>query len=296
MSILLLYKSTDKETAEQILAICRAVGAKVDLCLYESPWRESLPEVLGRHSIVVAVVDKDFFKYASSVFVSGYVAASSMPLVLYKKNNYKLPPFLDRAPTTSELRLLTGILTRELAKSENRETRRKARRALKEMGFPLTHEAFIKTVTDGETLAVEQFLKGGFPPDLDDENGVPLLCLAARNRHRSLVSLLLKHGADVNGVSMDRGNTALMDAAASKESAIVADLIKAGADLDVRSKAGQTALILAVGQKDEESARILIDAGASVQHTDNLGMSAEKYARLFKLSKVIDLLEQKSLS
>ncbi len=296
MGILLLYKSSDEETAEQIMAICRAVGTEVQLYPYESPWRENLTAALIGKSVIIAVVDKDFFKFASSVFMSGYIVGRKVPLILYKKSHYKLPRFFAGIAATSELRSLTGILTRELQKSEGRDARRKAKEALKEMGFPLTREAFIQTVKDGEILAVEQFLKSGFSPDLEDENGVPLLCLAARNKHRAVVSLLSRNGADINAVSMDRGNTALMDAAAAGEADILADLIEAGADLDIRSKAGQTALILSIGQKDEESTRMLIEAGASVQGNDSLGMSAEKYARLFKLAKVIDLIEQKSLS
>ncbi len=296
VSILLLYKTSDEETAEQILAICRAVGTEVQLYPYESPWRENLTGALEGNAVVIAVVDKDFFKFASSVFMSGYIAGRKMPLILYKKSHYKLPRFFAGIPSTSELRSLTGLLTAELRKSEGRDARKQAKKALQEMGFPLTHEAFIQTVKDGEILAVEQFLKGGFSPDLEDENGVPLLCLAARNKHRAVVSLLSRSGANINAVSMDRGNTALMDAAAAGEVDILADLIGLGADLDIMSKAGQTALILAIGQKNEESALMLIEAGASIQGEDSLGMSAEKYARLFKLSKVIDLIEQKPLS
>ncbi len=296
VSVLLLYKSSDGEIAEQISAICNAVGTDIILYSYEFPWKEKLVETLSTVSIVIAVVGRDFFKYAISVFLSGYILGRDMPLILYKKNRYKLPGFFNTIPSTGELRYLTGILTRELEKSEGREIRQDAIKALKEMGFPLTHESFIKTVKEGEILAVEQFLKSAFSPDLEDENGVPLLCLATRNKHRAVVHLLLQWGADINVVSMDRGNTPLMDAAAEGDVDLVKDLLEAGSSVDVKSKAGQTALILAVGQKNEEIARILIEAGASVNEEDSLGMSAEKYARLFKLSKVIDLIEQRSLS
>ena len=73
-------------------------------------------------------------------------------------------------------------------------------------------------------------------------------------------------------------------------------MISAGADLDIKSSAGQTALILAVGRKKEDIASLLIKAGASVSVTDTLGMSAEKYARLFNLFSVIKLIEEVSES
>lgn len=293
MGVLLLHKSSDTEIVEQILIICKALGVHPVLYPYESPWRENLFRTLSESSIIIAVVDKDFFKFASSVFASGYILGRKIPLILYKKKPYSLPGFFTDVPVTSDIRSLTGLLRRELEKSDVQEQHKEAEEALAEMDFPFTFGAFIQTVKEGEALAVEQFLKGGFSPNLEDENGVPLLCLAARNHHRRIISLLLSHGVDINSISMDRGNTALMDASAMKDSDTVQLLIKAGAELDIKSKSGQTALILAVGRKDEKIAKILIDAGASVTETDNLGMSAEKYARLFKLSRVIDMIENR---
>ncbi len=293
MKILLLYKSGDLEIAEQISAVCKAVGTQVILYPYESPWKENLLEYLSDNPVVIAVVDKDFFKYASSVFALGYILGKNMSLILYKKNRYKLPHFFIDIPNTDKLRSLIGILQKELEKGERMVMREEAKKKLKEMGFEFTTDAYIQTIEDGEILAVEQFLKGGFSPNLEDKNGVPLICLAARRKHRAIVSMLLKKGAYINAVSKDRGNTALMDAAAEKDIEILKDLIDAGAHLDIKSKSGQTALILAVGQKDENIASILITAGASVTETDNLGMSAEKYARLFNLIRIIDLIENR---
>jgi len=293
MGVLLLHKSSDVETIEQILIICKALGVHPVLYPYESPWRETLFRTLSENSIIIAVVDKDFFKFASSVFVSGYILGRRMPVILYKKKPYILPDFFTDVPVTGDIRFLANLLRRELEKSYVREQHKEAEKALKEMDFPFTFSAFIQTVKEGESLAVEQFLKGGFSANLEDENGVPLLCHAVRNQHRRIITLLLSHGVDINSISMDRGNTALMDASAMKDSDTVELLIKAGAELDIKSKSGQTALILAVGRKDEKIAKILIDAGASVTETDSLGMSAEKYARLFKLSRIIDIIEKK---
>jgi hypothetical protein len=107
-----------------------------------------------------------------------------------------------------------------------------------------------------------------------------------------VVALLIEHGADIDAVSGDRGNTAVMDAAAEGDVAIVRSLIHAGADLDVRSKNNQTALILAVGRGLVDVAEALIEGGADVTPTDSLGMSARKYAELFQSSRILRLLER----
>ncbi len=291
MKVLLLYKSGDIDTAEQVSLICKASVSEVTLYPYKSAWRNDLYDKLESHDIVVAVVDRDFFKYAAAVFVSGYAAGSKKPLVLFMKDQYRLPGYMKELPAIRNLRSLTGILQEELEKAERALLREEAEKKLGAMGVPFTPEAFMNTVREGEIDAVEQFLRAGFSPDLTDERGVPLLCMAARNRHRGVVEQLLRKGADVNAVSKDRGNTALMDAAAEKDIDLVKDLIESGTDLNIKNKAGQSALILAAGQKAEDIAVLLIRAGASDTAKDALGMTAEKYAKLYNLSSVLKALE-----
>jgi len=290
VKVLLLYKSRDTDIAQQISAICKAVVSTVTLYAYESPWRDDLVDKLTSHHVIIAVVDRDFFKHASAVFASGYMLGKEIPFILFGKERYRMPEFFRGIPATSSLRLLTGILRNELEKSEFSETRRQARKALKDMGVSFTTESFVKAVEDGWIEAVEQFLRAGFSANLEDDKGVPLICLATRHKHRLVVKRLIQAGASVNAVSRDRGNSALMDAAAEGALDILEDLINAGADLNIKSKSGQTALILAVGQQNEEIAARLIKAGASIDEEDNLGMSAGKYARLFKLSSLLDLM------
>lgn len=291
MKVLLLYKSEDIDTAEQVSLICKASVSEVTLYPYKSAWRNDLYGKLESHDIVVAVVDRDFFKYAAAVFVSGYAAGSKKPLVLFMKDQYRLPGYMKELPAIRSLRSLTGILQEELEKGERALLREEAEKKLGDMGVPFTPEAFMNTVREGEIDAVKQFLRAGFSPDLADERGVPLLCMAARNRHRGVVEQLLQKGADVNTVSKDRGNTALMDAAAEKDIDLVKDLIESGADLNVKNKAGQSALILAAGQQAEDIAVMLVRAGASGKARDALGMTAEKYAELYNLSSVLKALE-----
>ena len=124
------------------------------------------------------------------------------------------------------------------------------------------------------------------------KNGVSLLNIAIRNGHIKIASILLELGANVNSISGDRGNTPLMDAAAEANIEIMRKLIKAGADLNLKSKSGQTALVLSVGRQAEEAAVLLIKAGADINIKDDLGMSARKYAELFKLNQILLLMDE----
>jgi len=69
------------------------------------------------------------------------------------------------------------------------------------------------------------------------------------------------------------------------------DLIEAGAALDIQSKDGQTALIVAVGTGDTVTIEALLKAGANPDISDNLGLSARKYAALFRNNSLIALFD-----
>ena len=141
----------------------------------------------------------------------------------------------------------------------------------------------------GDTKAVELFMKAGFLPDSRDKYGVPLLCLAARGKHRAVAEILLERGARIDLQSEDRGYSPLMDAAQAGSADLVALFLGKGASPDLTSKDGQTALIVAVGRNDAEVAGLLASGGADPDLCDKLGLSARKYAALFKNPDILSL-------
>jgi ankyrin repeat protein len=102
------------------------------------------------------------------------------------------------------------------------------------------------------------------------------------------VKALLAAGANVKAVSKDRGETALMLAAAENHADVAKLLIAAGADVDARttlfdfnfrkvatggtqglySRGGLTALLLAARQGSIETAQVLLDGGADINKGD----------------------------
>jgi len=116
--------------------------------------------------------------------------------------------------------------------------------------------------------------------------------IAIRSGHINIAAMLIDKGADINTISGDRGNTSLMDAAAEADIEILTKLLDAGAELNLKSKSGQTALVLAVGRHAEDAAIALISAGADINIKDDLGMTAKKYAELFKMERVLELINK----
>lgn len=89
------------------------------------------------------------------------------------------------------------------------------------------------------------------------------LGLASYFGHRKLVSYLIAVGADVNAASRNSQNVApLHGAVARRDSVIVKELLKAGADPNARQQRAYTPLHVAAGNGDAETVDVLIAHGA----------------------------------
>jgi ankyrin repeat protein len=97
--------------------------------------------------------------------------------------------------------------------------------------------------------------------------------LCARTGNVDAVSALLGRGANVNARESNRGQTALMWAAAQKHPAVLRVLIEAGADIHARTNGGFTPLLFTVRAGDIESSDILLVAGADIEVVGWRGMT-----------------------
>jgi hypothetical protein len=172
------------------------------------------------------------------------------------------------------------------------DRKQKARKTLLDLGIPVTSKAYENCIKERNLKGVTLFLEAGFSPDALDAQGVPALCLAVRSGDRDIVGILLKAGADVNAGPHDRGGSALIDSAMGKYHNIGADLLAAGADVNVKSKDGQSALVFSVGLNDTVFTEMLLKAGANPDDPDALGASARKYAVLFNKSAITELFDK----
>jgi ankyrin repeat protein len=94
-------------------------------------------------------------------------------------------------------------------------------------------------------------------------SGETPLMEAARRGNLATVRTLLAGGANPNAQEINGGQTTLMWAASERHPAVVAELVRHGADIRARSKRGFTALMFAAQQGDAEPTRILLGAGAN---------------------------------
>lgn len=81
----------------------------------------------------------------------------------------------------------------------------------------------------GDTSSLVEFVDGGLPVDLTNDDGDTLLILAAHHDHPGTVRALLQRGADTGRLN-DQGQTALGAAVFRRSGAAVEALLDVGAD------------------------------------------------------------------
>lgn len=153
----------------------------------------------------------------------------------------------------------------------------------------LGEDAVFQNADRGDAAAVESFLLTGNNPNIRDLKKVPLLHHAAIAGVPKTVSVLVRHGAQVD-LPDPFGNTALMQAAAYGSTAAAEVLIEGDADIDEENRQGETPLIKAAKTGHEEVAKLLLEKGATLDLTDFTGRTALDHAKQNRHQEVVRLL------
>lgn len=294
MTVAVLASPEDGASLQNILSTLAeagidAYGLKLHVN-WESISRDKVIARLEKASHFLAIATPSSLAASWFAFAAGYGYSRGSNFALYRFDPSRpFPEYLSGLPIIDNLEELSSFYRTEQASWLIQDERRRARAALLEMGVSVHNDSLAQCARDGDTKAVELFLKAGFHPDIRDKHGVPLLCLAARGKHRAVAEVLLAHGATVDFQSEDRGYSPLMDAAQAGSADLVELFLEKGASPNLTSKDGQTALVVAVGRNDAEVARLLVNGGADVDLADKLGLSARKYASLFKNPEILSL-------
>ncbi len=223
-------------------------------------------------------------------FISGFCLGSSKTGLIYGSDSMDLAPYLSIFDNFDSPKALLKYLAEEQEIWECTHQIETARDSLISLGLGINEENFSQRIAVGDEEASENFLKIGYSPDTLDPHGVPLVCLATRNGHRKIVDLLLKRKVDVNVLSLDRGNSPLMESAVRGDDYCSKRFLEAGADPNLVSKSGQTALMLAVGEGHKDIVKMLMEKGSKTDIQDSLGMTARKYATIFRNDDILSVM------
>jgi len=146
-------------------------------------------------------------------------------------------------------------------------------------------------VAHADPAMTEKLLAAGADPNTPLMSGETPLMEAARRGNLATVRALLSKHANPNAVESNGGQNALMWALSQRQSAVVEELIKGGADIQAGSKTGFTPLMVAAQQGDEVSARILLRAGAKPNVAQpKTGLTPLMIASAMAQAKAVDAL------
>lgn len=289
------FVSENKPLAEEVFNSLKECDVPVRPYCFSSQWRETpiseLPHLLSDllHFVVIPPEDPDSEAWFS--FIMGYASGKEIGVSIYcPRETATLPVWHMDSTVHTALDDLVKNVSYEYRTAFGLACMDRARDEIVQRGYGITDDAFASVVTDGNAELVELFLQLGMSGDTVNSSGVPVLNLAVRGGHLPLIEILLAKDVNVNAVSADRGNTALVEAASRGMTSLVRLLLESGAEPDIQTRSGQTALMLAVAEGHLADAEVLLEAGANPDMADKLGMSARKYASLFKHESLLPLM------
>jgi hypothetical protein len=295
MRLAIICSPDDGEMAVKILRSLRDEASDAFVLKMGAGWetlsRTELDSTFARATHFILLWSKTSARASWMAFASGYSLSRAYHAAIYRLDaDISLYGYLSTLPIIDTIEELCAYYEVEGKNWQSERQREDAKLELMNQGYAVTATAFAESVDNADLEAVDLFLRAGLSANSRDRHGVPLICHAARTRHKRMVEELVRNQADIDAVSEDRGNTALMDAAAEGDFDIVQYLLRSGAKTDFQSRNGQTALIIAIGRNDAAITRALLLAGANPDIVDKLGLSARKYAELFHNEEINRLL------
>jgi ankyrin len=136
-----------------------------------------------------------------------------------------------------------------------------------------------------------KLIAAGADPNKALPSGETPLMVAAGRGNVETVRALLSGGASPNTKQAGTGHTALMWALSERQSAVVEELAKRGADVNAGSSTGFTPLMFAAQQGDVDSTRLLLRAGAKTKDAQpRTGLTALIVASAMVHTDLVDVL------
>ena len=134
--------------------------------------------------------------------------------------------------------------------------------------------ALIRATKQGDTNKIRKLLETGADIEAKDNQGRTALIITTEYGFYQAMRVLLKAGADTEARTKRRRRTSLMIAATRSGTGRVAELLKAGANIEAKDNGGKTSLIIAAEYGRYQATQRLLEAGADIEAKDEDGKTA----------------------
>jgi ankyrin repeat protein len=140
---------------------------------------------------------------------------------------------------------------------------------------------------------VSLLLKNGADPNIRTYNDYTALYFALINQNMDIVKILLDHGANINERNCFGSSLLHKLLYAQCPTKTIKFLIKKGTYINVINKSGDTPLILASFYSDAKYAKIILESGANIKIVNNDGQTALDIATYHQNKKVVKIITNK---
>jgi Domain of unknown function (DUF6438)/Gram-negative bacterial TonB protein C-terminal/Ankyrin repeats (3 copies)/Ankyrin repeats (many copies) len=140
----------------------------------------------------------------------------------------------------------------------------------------------MRAAARADVNSIQEAIARGDDIDAEDSSGWTALMYAAASSHSEPVQLLLKAGANPNHKSF-AGDTPMMASAIGSQ--FDQDIFRAGGQIDAMNLDGVTALMILAAKGDADEVKEALNAGANAFVKDTKGRSALDYLRLANCGK-----------
>ena len=269
---------SDKDVATLLLT----TGAKPELVSLEGDMPLSVAAWLGYTDIV-----RECLAQGASPFVTDRNTGHAFMWAAQRGHIDIIDAILERFPNGIDVYRISGLGSNEPDFADDAPDLPdlvRYRRSHIAKSTSLGRTALIAATLANQRDMIEHLLTKGADPNLSDRSGMSPLHYATNLRPTALetVNTLLQWGAAIDKVD-HLGNTALIDATIINEPALLAALLKAGANPEIEDRQGFAAMHHAASWGKTEAIKALCSLGrADTGHFDRQGLTPLHLAASFK--------------
>lgn len=148
----------------------------------------------------------------------------------------------------------------------------------------------IRAVKKNDIALVDSLLSNGANIESINYDGHTPLMIASHIGYEDLVSMLIKHNANINALgNEDNDMSAIILAAKNGHTGIVKLLLSSGADIETKSRWGSP-LLFAAGCNRIEVIALLLDSGANPDAKNEDGFTAIDLAEMYNQQEAVNFI------